>query len=224
MGRIVGALLARNEAGIDRYLVRAIRDAQRWATDIVVLDDNSTDGTADIARNLGCVVYTRDNQTPMWGAEAPARAQLWDLAAQHAGADGWTLVFDADMLLQGDPRPLCAKLGVQCVGVAAVRPLGQRDDVSRRWRVALRPSDAATVAVSSRAHCANPRAGAILACMSGMRPQTLRDVVGIAPQLSWLHLGYCKPAHRRLKHQQYLQHAASLTPFEKAHAESIADD
>ena len=105
--KICVAILARNEAAPDRYFSRVIEDAKRYADTIVVLDDNSTDGTNALARNLGCVVYTRDVQTPMWGAEAPARAQLWDLAAQHAGA-GWVLVCDADMVLDGDPRPLAA--------------------------------------------------------------------------------------------------------------------
>ncbi len=222
MPKVVGALLARNEAGEDRYLVRVIRDAQRWADEIVVLDDNSVDGTAEIARNLGCVVYTRDVQTPMWGAEAPARAQLWDLAAQRAD-DGWTLVFDADMLLDGDPRPLTHSWDCdawawglmdlwqdeqhyRCDGPWAFGPV-----TARPWL--FRPS-----ALHEPAQWNDSRKLHV-----GHAPLNLTGLVGVAPQLCWRHLSYVKPAHRRLKHQQYLSHAASLTPFEKSHAESIID-
>ena len=221
MTRIVGALLARNEAAEDRYLARVIRDAQRWADDIVVLDDNSTDGTTDIARNFGCKVYTRDNQTPMWGAEAPARAQLWDLAAQHAG-DGWVLVFDADMILCGDPRPLAASW--ECDAWAwPLRDLWDSEETyrvdgpwglgpmtARSWM--FRPSALRAPAVwrDSRLH-------------TGHAPANFGGLVGLAPQLVWHHLSYVKAAHRRAKHAQYLKHAASLTPFERLHAESISD-
>lgn len=223
MPKLVGALLARNEAGADRYLVRAIHDAQRWADDIVVLDDNSTDGTNEIARNLGCIVYTRDNQTPMWGAEAPARAQLWDLAAQHVGPDGWTLVFDADMLLTGDPRPLCESW--ECSAWAW--PLYDLWDsettfrVDGAWRygpVTPRPWLFRPSALREPARWRDSRLHV------GHAPANFAGLVGVAPQLFWRHYSYLKPEHRRIKHQQYLQHAASLTPFEKAHAESIADD
>lgn len=218
---LIAAILARNEAGEDRYLARVIRDAWRWADDIVMLDDNSTDGTPELARNLGCKVYTRDNQTPMWGAEAPARAQLWDLAAQHAG-DGWVLVLDADMILSGDPRPLTASWDVD----AWAWPLYDLWDSEETYRVdgawahgpvtprawMFRPST-----LREPAHWRDSR------LHTGHCPANFAGLVGLAPQTAWLHLSYVKPAHRRAKHTQYLQHRASLTPFEVAHAESIAD-
>lgn len=186
-----------------------------------MLDDNSTDGTAEIARNLGCKVYTRDVQTPMWGAEAPARAQLWDLAAQHAG-DGWVLVFDADMLLSGDPRPLAASWDCDAWawplldlwndeahhrvdGAWAYGPV-----TPRAWM--FRPSALRESALwrNSRLH-------------TGHAPANFAGLVGLAPQLVWHHLSYVRADHRAAKHRQYLQHRASLTPFEIAHAESIID-
>ena len=219
--RIVGAILARNEASEDRYLARVIRDAQRWADEIVVLDDSSIDGTPELARNLGCKVYTRDSQTPAWGAEAPARAQLWDLAAQYAG-DGWILVVDADMLLSGDPRPLAQSW--ECSAWAW--PLYDLWDSESTFRVdgawaggpvtprpwMFRPSALKAPAVwrDSRLH-------------TGHAPANFAGLVGVAPQLVWHHLSYVKPAHRRAKHAQYLEFAASLTPFERQHAASIAD-
>ena len=221
MTRIIGALLARNEAAPDRYLVRAIQDAQRGADDIVVLDDRSEDGTPDVARNLGCTVYVRDSDIPMWGAEAPARAQLWDLAAQHA-RDGWVLVFDADMLLRGDPRPLAESW----VCDAWAWTLYDLWDSETTYRVdgpwSLGP-------VTSRPWMFRPSAlheppqWPDSRLHTGHAPANFHALVGVAPQLAWLHYSYLKPAHRKLKHAQYLQHAASLTPFERQHAESIVD-
>ncbi len=219
--RLVGAILARNEAAEDRYLARVIRDAQRWADEIVVLDDNSTDGTAELARNLGCVVYTRDNQTPMWGAEAPARAQLWDLAAQHAG-DGWVLIVDADMILDGNPRPLCESWDCDAwawplrdmwseTHYRVDGPWSYGPVTPRPWL--FRPSALREPPVwrDSRLH-------------TGHAPLNFAGLVGVAPQLVWTHFAYTKPAHRVAKHAKYLEHRASLTPFEIAHAESIADE
>lgn len=214
-------MLVRDEAGDDRYFQRVIRDAQRWATDVVVLNDNSRDDTAALARNLGCIVYTRDVQTPMWGAEAPARAQLWDVAAQHAG-DDWLIVVDADMLLDGDPVPLCASW--ECDAFAwPLLDLWNSEETFRvdgAWRfgpVTPRPWMFRPSAMREPAQW--PARG----LHTGHCPANFSGVVGVAPDLQWLHLSYVRPDHRRTKHAQYLAHAASLTPFEKSHAESIAD-
>lgn len=212
----------RNEAAEDRYLSRVILDAQRWATEIVVLNDNSTDGTAELARNLGCIVYTRDNQTPAWGAEAPARAQLWDLAAQHAG-DGWTLVVDADMILSGDPRPLAASW--DCDAWAwTLRDLWGDETTFRvdgAWQFG--PTNPRPWMFRPSALGESPVWNDSRKLHTGHAPLNWRGVTGVAPQLVWHHLSYVKSAHRKLKHQQYFAHAASLTPFERQHAESIAD-
>lgn len=219
--RIVGALLARNEAAEDRYLVRVLTDAQRWADDIVVLDDRSTDGTSEICENLGCRVFTRDSDTPMWGAETPARAQLWDLAAQQCGPDDWILVFDADMILSGNPCPLAQSWDVDAwawtlydlwdseTTARVDGPWGFGPVQPRPWM--FRPSV-----------CPRPewRAGALHV---GHAPANFRGLMGVAPDLHWLHLSYLKPAHRRAKHAQYMAQAHTLTPFERAHAESIND-
>lgn len=221
VSRIVGALLARNEAADDRYLRRVIEDAWRWANDIVVLDDRSTDGTAEVARNLGCTVYVRDTDTPAWGAEAPARAQLWDLAAQHA-AGGWVLVFDADMLLAGDPRPYAASW--DCTAWAWT--LSDLWDDERHARVdgpwGLGPVTPRPWMFRPSAFRA-PAAWRTSALHTGHAPANFPGPVGVAPDLHWLHLSYVRPAHRKLKYAAYLRHAHTLTPFERAHAESIID-
>lgn len=220
--KLVGALLARNEAGPDRYLERVIRDAQRWADTIIVLDDSSTDDTPTIAANLGCIVETRSG-SPMWGNEAPARAALWQLAHEVAG-DGWVLIFDADMLLVGDPRPLMHSWDAASWAWPLVDLWDSEDTyrVDGAWQFGpvtprpwmFRPSMLRDVA-QWRNSCLH----------TGHAPLNfgLAGPTFLAPQLYWKHLGYVKPEHRRAKHAQYLAHAASLTPFERAHAESIVD-
>ena len=219
--KLVAAMLVRNEAGSDRYLARVIHDAQRWADTIVVLDDNSTDGTQELARNLGCIVYTRDNQTPAWGAEAPARAQLWDLATQHAG-DGWVLVVDADMILSGDPRPYTQSW--ECDAFAwPLYDLWNSEDTFRvdgAWKFG--PVTPRSWLFKPSALREPPR-WRDSALHTGHAPANFAGLVGVASDLHWLHLSYIRPEHRKLKHAAYLSQAHTLTSFERAHAESIAD-
>src|SRR2546425_7559273 len=103
--KIVGALLCRNEAGADRYLQRALDNAATFCDSIVVLDDGSTDATPDVcARHPAVAVVERGGGSGWWGGaagETPLRVQLWELACQHAGPNGWCMVFDADHELLG---------------------------------------------------------------------------------------------------------------------------
>lgn len=103
--KLVGACLARNEAGKDRYWRRVLANAKAFCDTVLVLDDGSTDATASIARELGCVVHERGGDG-WWGgaeaqSEAPARKELWERACELAGADGWLYLFDADHELLG---------------------------------------------------------------------------------------------------------------------------
>lgn len=223
MTRIVGALLARNEAGSDRYLRRVILDAQRWADEIVVLDDNSTDETPAIAHSLGCLVYHRGDAPAMWGEEAPARKRLWELASDQAG-DGWVLVFDADMILVGDPRPLaeswdCAAWAWPLVDLWDSENTFRTDGAWRYGPVTPRPWMFRPQMLREPAKWNDSR------IHTGHAPANFASAgpVGIAPDLFWLHYSYLRPEHRRMKHAQYLSCADALSPFERMHAESIAD-
>ena len=55
MPKIIGALLARNEAGEDRYLKRALDNAALFCDEIVVLDDGSTDATLAFCKDHSSV-------------------------------------------------------------------------------------------------------------------------------------------------------------------------
>lgn len=100
---IVTAILARNEA--DRYLRRTLENAASLTDHTILLDDGSTDTTADLARELGATVLPNPAAVNggWWGAaaEAPARSALWHAAVSIAGPTGWVYVADADHELLG---------------------------------------------------------------------------------------------------------------------------
>lgn len=220
MGHIVGALLARNEAAPDRYLHRVLESASRWADTIVVLDDNSTDATTEIAAKFGCIVHTRA-APPAWGQEAPARAELWELARKYGE---WTLVFDADMELRGDPRPLTLSWDVGAWAWPLVDmwgpdvfrvdgPWGHGPRTPRPWL--FRPSALTEPPVwpERGIHCGHAPANFLQTVPCGIAP----------PDVFWLHWGWAQRAHREQKHAAYMSQAAQLTPFELQHAQSILD-
>ena len=157
----------------------------------------------------------------MWGKEAPARAELWDWAAKEAG-NGWVLVCDADMELVGDPRPL---LDTWEVNSWAWVLYDLWDDGQYRedqfWRGHLHPRvwlvRPSAVPRDYQAEWA-PRG---LHC--GHLPANFPVHAGIAPNLYWKHYAYVTPDLRKVKHAQYLMNAAHLSPFERAHAQSILD-
>lgn len=219
--KLVSAILAKNEAARD--LERVIRTLLPYST-VCLLDDRSQDDTAKIARTLGCVVKERSVlKEPAWGAEGPARAELWDFAAKEAG-DGWVLFCDADQILVGDPRPFTLSWESNTVAFplydcweseTTFRADGYWTayQIARPWMV--RPS----------------------MVPEGWTPQWNRqglhvghlpgNWVTICPivtdSVHWLHLGYLTAERRAAKHKQYLGKRELLTPQEQAHAESILD-
>lgn len=67
--------------------IRACVESVRWADEIVVVDMQSHDGTAEMARELGCKVFIHDRM----GFVEPAR----QFGVSHTLHD-WVLVLDAD--------------------------------------------------------------------------------------------------------------------------------
>lgn len=98
------ALLAKNESPI---IARAIRSVQRLGVDAVtvVVDETSSDDTADLAKALGAEVFVR----PWRGNFAAARNELIAIAEQRTD---YLLMCDADDAVEGK---LPANLGsVEC--------------------------------------------------------------------------------------------------------------
>ena len=219
--RLVTALLVKDEA--NRYLRPVLERCWSFSDEVLVLDDGSTDETVQVAESLGCLVKQRP-QTGMWGNESPARAELWDRGAKLA-KDGWLLICDADMILEGNPRDLIQTWEV----VAWAFVLWDCWDGEHQARVDGAWSHGP---VTPRPWLFRPSV-----CVDGIpqwsgrglhpghAPLNLVGVVGIAPPelYYWRHLAYTRKEDRVRKHAQYLGQSAQLTDWEKAHAMSIAD-
>jgi len=220
--KLVTGILARNEAASDRYLRRVLTRCLEFSDTVVVLDDNSTDATPDIAREMGCIVETRTGDAA-WGKEAPARQELWELACQHAtGPNDWLLVCDADQELVGDVRGLCQSVEVNtwCFVLLdmwseteyRIDGLWQAHTTPRPWLFAVNRTPDGWVAEwpTRQIH-------------TGHCPVNWPHVTGIAPpdDFHWMHWSYAKPQHRTAKHRQYMEQTDQLSPSERAHAESI---
>lgn len=216
--RLVTGLLVRDERA--RYLERVLRRCLEFSDAVLVLDDGSTDGSPELAAELGCQVRIR-GETGMWGNEAPARAALWQWMAEEAG-DGWALVCDADQLLHGDPRPLLRTTQYNAWAFPLYDLWGderfyradgfwQGYKYARPWL--FRPS-----ALQERAVW--PDRG----LHTGHCPVNFPLSCGVAPDtLYWSHLAYVNPDARKAKYEQYMAESEQLTPFERAHAASILD-
>lgn len=226
--KIVGALLARNEAGPDRYLRRALANAAAYCDDIVVVDDRSTDDTARVCEEFGARVHRLEGDGQFWGVdESGPRALLWRLAASLAGPDGWVYVFDADHELLGltpdELRTLCTARHV----VAWAFPLYDcwDSDLTMRvdgfWQAHLHPRPwlARAVPIPDFTPSWDTRS-----IHSGHFPHNFPFHLGTGtvPRLAGIrHLGYVREEHRKSKHTKYLE--APLTDAERAHAASIID-
>ena len=226
MTRLVSALLVRNEASPDRYLERILRRCAEFSEDILVLDDGSTDDTVELCKRAGALVKQRPASPPMWGAEASARAELWERGAKLA-KDGWLLVADADMLLVGDPKPLCASWDVNSWAFVLYDVWSEDEKLFRcdpPWMGHLvpRPWLVRPAAVPAGWRPEWPSRGLHV----GHIPSNFPLICGaVEPHvLHWRHLAYAKREHRERKHRQYLEQASQLTEFERKHAESIVEN
>lgn len=219
---VIGAILARNEAGPDRFLAQCVASLRPACDAILLLDDGSTDGTPDLARDLGCLVTHRESTVPAWGAEAPAREELWRKAADLAGPEGWVLVSDADQVLVGsDLIPTLAQTWEAQAWAWPLydlwTPTDYREDDYWQGHLHPRPWMARVSAFP------NPLWHANGALHVGHLPPG-EFVAYVAPEeVYWLHYGYSTPDLRSRKAEAYLGQAHHLTEFQRAHAASILD-
>lgn len=220
--RLFTAILARNEAGHDRYLKQVLKRCKEFSDEVLVLDDRSTDHTVAKARKHGAVVRVRKElDSRMWGNESPARKELWDYALEYATEpDDWVLICDADMELRGDVRSLCETTELNCwcfVLYDLWSETEYREDQYWRGHLNHRPWLFAPNRIPFLPEW--PDRGLHV----GHYPQNMPLIAGFAPQSGhfWLHRAYQTPRLRAEKKAQYLAKAHLLTDFERAHADSI---
>ncbi|MHA2065732.1 MAG: hypothetical protein ACXABY_15250, partial [Candidatus Thorarchaeota archaeon] len=229
MQKIVGALLARDEGGPDRYLERCVRHALTLCDSVVCLDDGSTDNTVEVLEGIeGVEITLGANLDGFWGTdETSRRAKLWDLAVEAAGPDGRILIFDADMELVGITREDLQTLCKTTIYNSFAMPLWDCWDSDQQhrvdtywigWRVprvwlfkAPDPGWKADWGDTKQIH-------------SGHAPVNYPIVAGRLPGLAaWRHLGYIQSQARLDKAKQYVSLGDKLTDQEMAHAASITD-
>lgn len=226
MPTLVTAILARNEADPSRFLGRVLARCAEFSDTVLVLDDHSTDSTVQIAQASGAVVRRRASGTlPAWGSESAARSELWDFATEHCpDISSWVLFCDADMILEGDPRPL---IGSREANTFLMRLYDVWDEAetvyradSQFWRGHEFPRP--WLVAPRRV----PEGWSPEWSQRGVHPGHLPLNWPLFPaeapsSVFWKHLAYSSPQHRQAKYEQYMAKADQLSPFELAHVESI---
>ena len=220
--KLVGAILARNENGPDRYLKLVLDNMLRYCDHIVALDDGSDDGTPETLQDMGCEVLTRQRGAGdvydvsggfvrgFWGLdEVTPRARLWDAAMRAAGPGGWVYIADADHELVGiTPDDLRTCLRSEAVTAWALplwdiwNPDGTLMRADGYWQAHRRP----------RPWLFRHLPGFVPSWTSigrktvhtGHFPPNFPLVAGQLPGAAIRHWSYAQPAHRAVKRERYL--------------------
>jgi len=97
MSKLTCMMLVKNEA--DRYLKAVLDDVSRYADEIVILDDNSTDDTFDLCKSYDKVVsLERVKGTSFEENEAAPRYQLFQQTLKTNPE--WIISLDADEMME----------------------------------------------------------------------------------------------------------------------------
>ena len=207
MGGLTVAVLAHNEA-TRGYLAEVLAQWAPVADRLLVVDDRSTDGTAELARSAGAEVLSAAALDPAadFAHENLLRAAVWRAATHPAPA--WIALPDADELT--DPPPVrWVPHAMQSQELSALTaPLYDLWDDRRHyrddrlwcahygsWPLLVRYRKGARYRFPDRAHHVgrwpeNAIGGGLV-----VREQRIRV----------LHLGWLRPEDRAAKHARYLQ-------------------
>ncbi|WP_083325925.1 glycosyltransferase family 2 protein [Hymenobacter coccineus] len=105
--KIFAISIVKNEADI---IEQNLKDAERWADKIFVLDNGSTDGTWEIVQSLASekiVPWKQDNTAFHFGIRSQIYHNFKHLAAK---GDWWCFRLDADEFYADDPREFLSKV------------------------------------------------------------------------------------------------------------------
>lgn len=98
--KITLALTVRNEA--DKFIKRMLTHAMKYVSNIVILDDASTDNTIDVCEDIlkdfPHKIYKNDEPMMMNLKESESKKKLWDLTINEN--PDWILLLDADEIFE----------------------------------------------------------------------------------------------------------------------------
>ena len=206
--KLVASLVVRNE--LDRYLPEALRLLAGFCDRIVVLDDNSTDGTAEALRQLRAeglpLTVVSAFETTFYVHEGEIRQRAIDLALQEDPTH--VLVIDGDELvgngaavrhaLERSPAVPAFSLCMEEVWKATLDGIEVREDGG--WR-----AHPVTVCYRVDAY----RGGKIRDQKLGggrVPEQVGRERRALQTDGRILHMGWTRVAEREARHARYVQH------------------
>lgn len=216
-----------------RYLVSALKGWSDFADRIVVIDDGSTDDTADILKAHSKVAYhILPDVDSLWGKEAPHRAALFALALGHAEEGDVILWLDADMIPATDPRKFFAPEDID-MWAFPLYDLWGRDEHNRLtyrcdgYWMGHRSSRVWAIRKTAELDASElgwPDARGI---HSGHIPTSYFDTERVALTMpsthALLHYGYYTEQDRTDRSARYNDVRVLLGSDERAHASSILD-
>jgi hypothetical protein len=97
---LITAMIMRNEASEEKYLKEVLTEAHKYSDKIVILDDNSTDDSIEVAEKLKCKVYTHEEEPLFMKQEHRLREHLWrNILPQEAEQGDFILALDCDEIM-----------------------------------------------------------------------------------------------------------------------------
>ena len=222
--KIHGMALLRNEASKNRWLKQFIVQMKLICDRVVILDDASTDETANICENMGLEVY-RSRQS-LWSVdELIQRKELWQRTIEKAEFNDWILCLDADELFCSEHinyiKYLFKSLEWFDVNGIAFRLFDMWNESQyrcdkwwsghlRHWPMAIKVQKTEYEWLDKKLHCGRFPKNAAMKC--------------IPTQVPIKHMGWSKPEFRQAKYDLYMKTDPQGKEGILEQYESILDD
>lgn len=172
---VTALIPARNEGLVLRESLQALQ-AQGAGFHVIVVDDQSCDGTADIARTAGATVVAGQAVPPGW------TGKLWALEqGRRCVRTEYLLLLDADVALEpGTVATLLAKMRRERIAFASVVPRPRFDGF---WEKLLMPAFVYFFGLLYPFHLSNSARSRVAAASGGcilLERRTLEEIGGFA--------------------------------------------